>query len=191
MGPLRHTFCRCGLPLAVATFLLQPAGVAFGQKDETPPSVAPRENVHSAFVLNLAKFVRWPADAFDDSASPLVIGTFVRDPINDIIDRDAQKTTVEGRAVRTVRLRSLADLDQCHVIYLSRGLSSQIPGALSYIHRKPILAISDAEGFLELGGHVAFVLRGSQTRFQINTEALRTSSLDARSQLLRLAERYP
>jgi hypothetical protein len=71
------------------------------------------------------------------------------------------------------------------VVYLSRGLAR--PAVLARLANRPILTVSDAEGFLELGGHVRFVAQSTGTRLRMSVPNLKASGLESRAQLLRLA----
>lgn len=164
--------CRAATPAATAS----------------PAPILGTQQVHAAFTLNLTKFVTWPATAFSADNAPFVIGTFPRDLINDRLDAAVRGESVAGHPVRTMRIQSLDDVAKCHVIFLSKGNARQA-AVLERARGKPILTVSDADGFLELGGHVAFVPHATNIRLSISAENLKASGLEARSQLLRIATR--
>lgn len=151
------------------------------------PTVVSEQSVYAAFVVNITRFVQWPDTAFSSAEAPLVIGTFARDPINAELDIAVQGERVGARALQAIRLHSLDDLARCHVVYLA-GSEAQIATVLGRIAGKPILSISDGDGFLELGGHVRFVPRPPRTQLRIGVPNLRRSGLQARAQLLRLGQ---
>jgi hypothetical protein len=154
--------------------------------DAPPSALVSTPAIYAAFTLNLTRFVSWPAGTFASKTAPLVIGTFPRDPVNEALDEAAKGEMVEGHAVRTMRINSLDDLTKCHVVFLSKANATRT-AVLARLARKPILTVSDADGFLELGGHVRFVSRPPHTVLRVSPENLKASGLDARSQLLRLA----
>lgn len=151
-----------------------------------PSRLVNTQAVYAAFTLNLTRFITWPEGTFASPTAPLIIGTFPRDPINEHLDAAVQGEKVDHHPVTTMRIESLDDLARCHVVFLSRGVATR-PAVLSRLANKPILAVSDADGFLELGGHVRFVPQPSGTRLRISAENLRASGLASRAQLLRLA----
>lgn len=159
--------------------------VAAGSAGRAPTVVAP-EDVYAAFTLNLTRFVTWPAEAFAAPEDPLVVGTFPEDPINERLDAAVRGQMFEGRPIVTVRIRSMDEVERCHVIFMTRKVGSH-PAVLERCARRPILTISDAEGFLELGGHVRFVPQPPRTRLRISVGNLKSSGLQARPQLIRLA----
>src|SRR6185295_556777 len=55
--------------------------------------------VKAAFLYNFAKFVEWPADAFPDSGSPIVIGVVGNDPFGGTLDQTTSGKTANGRPI--------------------------------------------------------------------------------------------
>jgi hypothetical protein len=150
------------------------------------PPAATAEAIYAVFTVNLTRFISWPADALPQENLPLVIGTFPRDPINPDLDAAVQGEIVNGHPLRTMRLRSLDDIRRCQVVFVSRG-AGNLGGVLARVGDRPILTVSDAPGFLDLGGHVLFVPHLPHISLQISATNLRNSGLDARAQLLRIA----
>src|SRR4051812_2706838 len=92
-----------------------------------------REELYVAFTLNLTRFITWPENAFATPDAPLVIGTFPRDPINSALDEAARTEKFEGRAVRTIRIQSLDDVEKCNVVFLSRNDSARPASVLARV----------------------------------------------------------
>lgn len=151
-----------------------------------PPAIVSTHAMYAAFTLNLTRFVSWPEHAFADAGAPLVIGTFPRDPINAHLDAAVPKEKFNDRPIRAVRIQTLKDVEKCHVIFISRSDPRQA-AVLERTTGKPILTISDADGFLERGGHVLFTSQPPRTKLRVSVDNLKTSGLTSRSQLLRLA----
>jgi hypothetical protein len=150
------------------------------------PVPANTQAVYAAFTINLTRFITWPEGTFATPDAPLIVGTFPRDPINDALDRAAQGETVDGHPIRTMRIESLDDLEKCHVVYLARAYATR-PAVLRRLVHRPVLTVSDAAGFLELGGHVRFEQRALHVVPRVSAENLKNSGLEGRAQLLRLA----
>ena len=174
------TVFLCALLWAVGAFR-----AAAPEADASPPLVS-SEAVYAAFTINLTRFISWPENGLGPAGTPFVIGTFPRDPINDDLDSAVRGEQVQGHPIRTIRLHSVADALRCQVVYVSRG-SVDIGSVLATTRHRPILTVSDADGFLAQGGHVRFVPLPSRTALRISAENLRASGLEARAQLLRLA----
>lgn len=152
--------------------------------------IASTQAVYAAFTVNLTRFVSWPATAFSAEDAPLVIGTFGRDAINAELEEAVKGEMVNGHPIKTVRLQSIEEVDRCHVVFVSRSYGRQ-NAVLDRCAGKPILTIGDADGFLELGGHVRFVSQPPHIRLSISPPNLKRSALEARAQLLRIAAAAP
>lgn len=150
------------------------------------PMIVGTRAVHAAFTINLTRFVTWPPEAFSAPDAPLLIGTFPRDPINAELDAAVRDEVVAGHPLQTIRLQSFEDVAKCHVVFLSKD-ETRPARVLRFAVGKPILTISDAEGFLELGGHVRLVPQPPNVRLSISIANLKQSRLEARAQLLRIA----
>ena len=169
--------------------LLALAGVTAYRAATPAASAAPspafdKQAVYAAFTLNLTRFISWPETAFPAPGSPLVIGSFSRDPINASLDAAVRGESVDGHPLRTIRIQTLEDVGRCHLVFLAKGNALQA-AVLRGCAGKPILTVSDADGFIELGGHVGFVPQATHIRLSISATNLKSSRLEARSQLLR------
>ena len=142
--------------------------------------------IYAAFIVNLTRFITWPEGALVPKDAPLLIGTFDRDPINAELDAATRGEFVGGHPLRTIRLRSAADVARCQVVYFSHGVADA-GLVLREAEHHPILTVSDTNDFLEMGGHVRFIAQPPHTRLQISAVNLKQSGLEARAQLLRIA----
>jgi hypothetical protein len=177
----------CGRWGVICLRLLVVTGaLGFAPRAFSAPPVATTEAVYAAFTLNLTRFITWPESALGPTGSPFVIGTFPRDPINAELDAAVQGESVGSHPVHTIRLRSLNDVQKCQIVFVSHGTADP-DAVVQRAERRPILTISDMDGFLALGGHVRFVPQPPHTKLQISANNLRASGLEARAQLLRLA----
>lgn len=174
----------CAVALALAGVTAYRAATPVAIAAQSP--AVDRQAVYAAFTLNLIRFISWPATSFPAPEAPLVVGSFPRDPINASLDAAVQGESADGHPLRTIRIQTLEDVGRCHLVFLGRGNALQA-AVLQACAGKPILTVSDAEGFIELGGHVGFVPQAAHMRLNISATNLKSSRLEARSQLLRVA----
>jgi len=154
--------------------------------------------VKAAFVYNFAKFVDWPAAAFDDAEedtpAPLVIGV-----VGDAYSRYAVAEAVKGKDLRgrAIEVRSIAleedeplpreTLAACHVLYLNGSIGRRLDPVLDYLDGEPVLTVSDVKRFAERGGMIGLVLRDGRYRFHINEGEAKRAGLRMSPKLLSLA----
>ncbi len=165
-------------------------GPGLAPSSHSAGGLADRDEVHATFTLNLTRFVRWPAEAFESPSAPLVIGTLERDPINSALERALAREPEGSRPIRLLRLQNPGDIASCHVVFLSQSVPQQ-GSVLARAQGRPILLIGDAPGFHELGGHVRLAPSGPRIALVVDLRRLRASGIEPSAQLLRVAELVP
>ena len=144
--------------------------------------------VKAVFLYNFAQFVEWPASAFESQESPLVIGILGLDPFGKILDEMVKGEMVNGRPLAVKRFRSVGDIDQCHILFVSGSEGSRTEQIIAALDGKCILTVCDWEGFARRGAMVRFVVERNRVRLRINLEAAKSAGLNISSKLLRSAE---
>jgi hypothetical protein len=142
----------------------------------------------AAFVLKFALYVEWPASAFASPTNAIVFGVLGRDPFGKSFDVTMQGQTVDKHPVVVKRGRTLAELGDCHVIFVSASERDRLRSQLPRLQDKPVLTISDVEGFTASGGMIELKRKPGAIRFDINRHAAEAASLKISSRLLKLAE---
>lgn len=149
---------------------------------------ASAEQVKAVFLYNFAQFVEWPADAFAEPASPLVIGILGDDPFGPFLDATVRGERVRGRPLQVRRFRSGDDIRDCHILYISRGESERLADILSRLGGRPILTVGEGPAFVRRGGVISFALLRNRVRVHINPRTAQAARLVLSSKLLQVAE---
>ena len=161
-----HTFC---------------AGVSAAE----PPAL--EYQVKAAFILNFAKFVEWPAQAFADAEAPLSIGIFGEDPFGEVLDQMSRDSKLNGRSVVIRRSRFLHELENCQILFFSRSEEASLVESLEALKGSSVLTVGESENFAERSGVIGFVRQDNKVRFEINLASARRAQLKISSKLLSLA----
>ncbi len=157
------------------------------------PASAPRAegvseySVKAAFIVNFARLVEWPEDAFggpEDAVVTCIAGKQAHTA--------ARRGGLDGQAVgrRSVSLRLIDSADEtrgCHVVFVSSDSSKLAPRILAQVRSDSILTVGENEGFAKRGGIINFYREGPKVRFEINATAAERADLQISSRLLRLA----
>jgi hypothetical protein len=152
----------------------------------TPPN---REyQVKAVFLFNFTQFVEWPAEAFADPTAPLVIGVLGEDPFGAFLDETVRGEKAKGRPLVVERYRRVQEIGNCQVLFISRSESDRLGEILASLAGKPILTVSDIEGFAPRGGVIRLVTVGGKIRLRINLDSAKAAKLSISSKLLRPAE---
>jgi hypothetical protein len=152
---------------------------------------ASASEVQAVFLFHFAQFVEWPAEAFADSETPVVIGILGKDPFGSFLDQTVQGETVRGRSFRIDRYSRVEEIKDCHILFISRSETKRLGGILAALVDRPILTVSNSSNFDRPGGIIRFILDESRIRLSIDLEAAQAAKLTFSSKLLRSAEIVP
>jgi hypothetical protein len=172
--------------VAIVAMLLALVAAAPGRA-QAPP--APTEyQVKAIFLFNFSQFVDWPAAAFADDSSPLVIGVLGSDPFGTTLDEIVRGETVNGRPLAVQRYESVQQIDACHILFIGRSHDKQLAAVLAALEGRNVLTVGDFEGFARRGGMIRFMTVGNKIRLRVNLAAAQEAKLTISSKLLRPAE---
>ena len=143
--------------------------------------------VKAAMLYRFTQFVTWPSNTFAERTSPLVLGVVGDDSLKKYLDvfNGAQS---QGRKLIIRRFSADEAYDNCHIIYISDSEQRRVKEVLKPLATKPVLTVSDINGFAHQGGMMGMVSKGQKINFEINTNASAEAGLTMSSQLLRLGD---
>jgi len=146
--------------------------------------------VKAAFIFNFAEFVEWPADAFKEAASPLVIGIVGDDPFQGALEKAVAGKTVAGRPFEVRHLTSSDDLRSCQILFVAGSENEKTAEILHKVEGGSVLTIGESDQFPWAGGVIRFFLEDGKVRFEINQDAAESSKLKISSKLMKLAHLF-
>lgn len=144
--------------------------------------------IKAAALFNFVPFIHWPVESFPADDTPVVIGILGPDPFGPVIDRIVAHETLRGHPIRIERYASLHAIGRCHILFIARGARDTWRKHATSLAHRPILTVSDTEGFARGGGMVQFYTDRNRLRMIINLGAARAAGLNVSSKLLRLAD---
>jgi hypothetical protein len=142
--------------------------------------------VKSAIILNMARYVDWPAESFSSDAAPISFCYVGQGALAAHLPSLRGKT-VKGHPVSVRRMSSSGDIAGCHLVVLDATEYRTMANVLDRTRHLPILTVGDISGFSRDGGMVELLLQDGKVRFEINLAAARQSRLKVSSQLLKVA----
>ena len=170
-------------------WIVASALVLFAGPDLASQTVqAPEYQVKAVFLFNFAQFVDWPPAAGADSLAPLVIGILGDDPFGHFLDATVHGEHLGARPFVVRHYARVEDTSACDILFISQSESDKVEAILASLGNRPILTVSDVDGFAERGGMIRFVTGRNRIRLKVNLEAARAAHLAISSKLLRVAE---
>ncbi len=140
--------------------------------------------------MNLARFVEWPASAFDSPESPVIIGVVGRDPFGSALDQAVAGEKISGRRVVIERYPNLSAVGSCHLLFIASSEARRVEPIISVEHGKPVLTVSEISGFATRHGGMVRIYTNDENkvRLEVNLEQARAGNLKVSSKLLQVAQ---
>ncbi len=175
-----YRYCSIGLLCAC----LYPVSVS---------SAVTEYQLKAVFLVAYTQFVSWPAHVFSHRSAPYRVCVLGDNPFELLLDLTVQKHNLEQskteRQVKTQYIRSVNEAHHCQVLYISASEHPRLNSIIQAVQQKPILLVSDIEGFTRQGGMIEFYIRSdNKLRFRIHHKHLQAAHLKASANLLRVAD---
>jgi hypothetical protein len=152
-----------------------------------PALGAPKEyEVKAVYLYNFAKFVEWPAFAFEKPQTPYSICVLGTDPFGELLDIAAAES-VQGRRMTVRRLGDVKNVAGCHILFVAPSERRRLGAILESLGKFPTLTVGEDEDFTRVGGCMRFFLVDDKVRFEINVQATERAQLKVSAKLLSLA----
>ena len=173
--------CR-GLVLGVALLLGLGAwrGGVCAEADSYPEAA-----VKAVFLYRFAEYVQWPAEAL--TAQKFTIAVLGADEVAARLGELLPKHPILGLSAQVKRITDVRQIDSAQTLYIGRNYHGNLHALIAALGDRPVLVVSDAEGGLEAGSAVNFVLSNQHVRFEISTAAASRAGLKISAELLAVA----
>ncbi len=145
--------------------------------------------IKAGFTYNFAKLMQWPASAFPQPDSPIVIGILGADPFGGTLDEVLAGKKVNGRGFLVRHLKwGGNELKDCNILFVSTSEMGHVDEIFRLLKGLPILTIGEMPNFARRGGIINFILEDDKVRFEVNVEAAKQADINISSRLLTLAK---
>ena len=104
--------------------------------------LAQEYQLKAAFLVNFAKFITWPAQAFPPGQQEFVLCVAGDNPFGAALSGIENKT-IGGRPIRTVQVDSLKKVPTCHLLFVSRSEEANLRQLTNEAGRQAIVTVSD------------------------------------------------
>ena len=139
--------------------------------------------VKSAMLYKMIRFVSWP-----NKPSEIKICTIAPTDFNAAL-KEVIKNSKNENIIEIIYLgKNRKAIDSCHVIYFDNKKTKENKILIKNIEKKPILTVSDKEGFIKYGGIVELYKEKNKIKFSISIKAKKKSGLKISSKMLTLAK---
>lgn len=147
----------------------------------------PEDAVKAAFLYRFTGYVDWPAQAAADPQ--FTIAVLDADGVAAELGRLLQNRQIQNRPAQVRSLKNLKELDGAQMLYIGGSHRDDLRRLISSVAGRPVLVVTSADGGLDAGSSVNFLLIDQRVRFEISLDAAQGSGLRVASELLAVAVR--
>ncbi len=141
----------------------------------------------AAFLYNFARLVDWPDNSLQTTDEPFTLCLIGKDPFAQAL-RPIRNKKVRGHPLNIKRNISLDQIQQCHMLFISRSEQDRLQEILQAAAAYPILTVSELADFAEHNGHIRLFLNNDEKlSLEVNLNAIRAQDLTISSRILSLA----
>jgi hypothetical protein len=158
--------------------MLQPAEAAESYSEDA---------VKAAFLYRFTNYVDWPSQAAPDPQ--FTIAVLDADGVATELGRLLQNRQIQNRPAQVRSLKNLRELDGAQILYIGGSHRDDLHRLISSVAGRPVLIVTNADGGLDAGSSVNFLLIDQRVRFEISLDAAQASGLRVASELLAVAVR--
>lgn len=156
-----------------------------GLQDD-PPEL-PEYVIKAGFLFNFAKYVEWPADAFDDGTSPIRIGVAGEDPFGDTLEKTFKGKTVNRHPFVIERFKEPGEIKRCHILFVARSEHVRVATILDQARKWSVLTVGEDKDFSRSGGVVNILIENGKPRLEVNPDAALAQKVTINAKLLKVA----
>jgi len=182
---LRHRMA--GLALVCAAALCGEHGLLPQARAESAASNAVLERrVKAAFLYKFLGYAEFPAGAFADASSPVVIGVVGADDLANVLAHIVSGRTVNNRAIVVRVLRDAELATPVHLLFIG-GFDAARVGRVVRAAGGALLVVTECEGGLRQGSAINFRVVDERVRFDVALDAAERNGIRLSSRLLTVA----
>ena len=139
--------------------------------------------VHSLFVLNIAKYSEWP-----NASNEFHIVVFGKSKIYDELLKITAGKNINGLTIKVSQVENLTEIGTPELVFLADGKSSSLSELQKLTEGKSIMVVAEREGLFKKGAGFSFVLTDNNTlRYDINNGELEKRKIKISKNLSTLA----
>lgn len=142
--------------------------------------------VKAAFLFNLARFTEWPAEAFVDAQSAIVLCVREPDPLAVVLEETVADKHIDAHPLQVLRLKPGDAVARCHMLYVGGAAAAPAQQAFAATADAAIVTVHESAQALP-GGVARLYLEAGRLRFEINSAAAERRHLQLSGKLLGVA----
>jgi hypothetical protein len=147
-----------------------------------PTHIPTEYEIKAQFIWNFSEFIEWP----ENTNKRKVLCTIGEDPF--IFEFDELKKKSNTTSIEEIKRNiNLHEIDKCHILFVSKSEKYNLPKIFRKTAGKPILTISEINGFADKGGIIEFINESGYVKIIVNYRIGTLSNLRISARLLKIS----
>lgn len=137
----------------------------------------------------LAMFITWPDNSStNETSQEFIIAVLGQNPFNGILEEVYAGKKIKERKVKIIYLKDIENIVNCDILFISGNKLNEVNEIIKGIKGRPILTVSETEGFVEAGCFINFYEYENKLRFEINQKGMMDAGFIIDYRLLRVSK---
>jgi hypothetical protein len=142
----------------------------------------------AVYMERITRFLKWPGKSEPWADGFFIIGVLGKTPFGEKLEVILSDREIMNRQIKVRHFSDLAEVPQCHLLYISPTEDAKLHDILKITREKPILTVGDTPGLAEKGVLVNLFLEKDKLRFEINERGFHEAGISIDSLLLKVAK---
>ncbi len=140
----------------------------------------------AGFIERFVRFSEWPQEFSRDTFKIKVIG---HNPFGGALEKIFAKVKTQNKPVSIEYISSIADIEDCQILFISDSESRQVESIIHQVGSKPVLTIGETKGYIDKGVIINFYETSKGTvHFKISKTSIKNSKVKMDIKLLGYAK---
>lgn len=142
--------------------------------------------IKAGFLGKFANFTMWPESVIHNDFRITLIG---KSPFGNDLEKMYSIVQIRDKPVEISYIQSIYEIGDCHILFIANSEKDRLSAILAEINNRPILTVSEYDGFAQRGVMINFYETQQGTiHFEINVDMLEKSNIKMDIMLLDFAK---
>ena len=170
--------------LAIFILLAIPLCMGFGVEMQEQPKEDAQIKLRALYMYNFATLIDWPKEF---KQGDFLIGIVNENTLFEEMVAKYSNKMIGSQPIRIKRFNSVAEVTQCHIVYLPPDISDKAAEIVKKYRSKSTLVVTEKEGKLKDGATINLIIRNNKLSYEISKGNASKSKLIIGSKLETLA----
>lgn len=119
-------------------------------------------------IEKFAKTSMWPSQSQSNASNMFIVKVIGDNVFGSYLEKAFKNTRITNRRVKVQYISRPDEISDANLLFISRSKYNVINDILAYTKKKPILTVSDVEGFCDRGVHLNIISDNGRFRYEAN-----------------------